>query len=45
MQSKIEVTPTQVELELKLGCDNKSLVFFIQIGPKMTHIKNLFIVL
>ena len=22
MQSKIQVTPTQVELELKLGCDN-----------------------
>ena len=22
MQNKIQVTPTQVELELKLGCDN-----------------------
>ena len=22
MQSKIQVTPTQVEFELKLGCDN-----------------------
>ena len=22
MHSKIQVTPTQVELELKLGCDN-----------------------
>jgi len=44
VQGKIQVTPTQVELELKLGCDNDSLVF-IGFGPKMTQIKNLFIVL
>ena len=39
MKGKIQVTPTQVELELKLGCDNNSLVF-IRFGPKMTQIKN-----
>ena len=33
VQSKIQVTPTQVELKLKLGCDNNSLVFY-RIWPK-----------